>query len=310
MPWIASSSACALCLCIRTGFIKQQLRQNLRLFLAPRALVKRKYRLLFSPKTPGKAGPKGPALELIKIIVEMKQRNPIWGSPKIAQQISLVFGLDINKDVVRRILAQHYRPPPNGSSPSWLTFLGQAKDSLWSVDLFRCESTTLQTHWVLVVLDQFTRCIVGIATHTGTVDGHALCRMFNQAIKNQSAPKYLSSDHDPLFTYHRWGANLRILEIEEIKTVPYVPLSHPFVERVIGTIRRECLDKTLFWNERDLERKLLQFKDYYNGYRTHDSLQGETPAIRAETFENKVIDLANYQWKSHCRGLFQTPIAA
>ena len=109
------------------------------------------------------------------------------------------------------------------------------KDSLWSVDLFRCESITLKSHWVLVVMDQFTRRIIGFAAHAGDVDGVALCRMFNHIIAGRTPPRYLSSDHDPLFEYHRWQANLRIVDIEEIKTVPYAPVSHPFVERLIGT---------------------------------------------------------------------------
>ena len=72
-------------------------------------------------------------------------------------------------------------------------------------------------------------------------------------------------------------ANLRVLGITEIKTVPYVPISHPFVERLIGTIRREYLDRTLFWTAVDLESKLSEFKDYYNRHRTHASLAGKTP---------------------------------
>ncbi len=84
--------------------------------------------------------------------------------------------------------------------------------------------------------------------------------MFNRAVSGKGKPRYLSSDHDPLFEYHRWKANLRILDIEEVKTVPYAPLSHPFVERLIGTIRRELLDHTLFWNAADLERKLVGFQ--------------------------------------------------
>ena len=67
-------------------------------------------------------------------------------------------------------------------------------------------------------------------------------RMFNQAIARKSTPKYLNSDNDPLFEYHRWQANLRILDIEEIKSIPTTPVSHPFVERLIGTVRREFLD--------------------------------------------------------------------
>ena len=125
------------------------------LLIFHRALVQRKYRLLFSPKQKGKPGPKGPTADLIRAVVEMKQRNPTWGCPHIAEQINLAFGASINKDIVRRILAQHYRPVPTEGGPSWLTFIGHAKDSLWSLDLFRCESVALRSHWVLVVMDQW-----------------------------------------------------------------------------------------------------------------------------------------------------------
>ena len=114
--------------------------------------MKRKYRLLFTPKRRGKPGPKGPSPELIAVIVEMKRRNPRFGCRRIAQQISFTFGVDIDKDVVRRVLAKHYRPEPGSGGPSWLTFLGHSKDSLWSVDLFRCESLILESHWALTVM--------------------------------------------------------------------------------------------------------------------------------------------------------------
>ena len=113
--------------------------------------------------------------------------------------------------------------------------------------------------------------------HRGTVASADLCRMFNAAIHGRGTPRHLSTDHDPLFKAHRWTANLRILEIDEIKTVPHVPLSHPFVERLIGTIRREFLDQVLFWNALDLERKLAEFQCYYNAARSHASLEGHAP---------------------------------
>ena len=211
-----------------------------------KAMSKRKYRMLFSPDRRGKPGPKGPSIELLHAVVEMKQRNPNWGCPRIAQQIALAFNIQIDKDIVRRILANHYRPGQHSGGPSWLTFLGHMKDSLWSMDLFRCESATLRTHWVPVVMDQCTRRIVGFGVHAGTVDGVALCRMFNRAIRWQLwMPKYLSSDNDPLYRFNQWQANLRILEVTQIKSVPYVPLSHPFVERLIGTLRREYLDHSV-----------------------------------------------------------------
>ena len=103
-------------------------------------LRKRKYRRLFSPQRGPRPGPQGPNQELIDAVVAMKRRNPRWGCPRMAQQIALAFGVDIDKDVVRRILSAHYRPEADSVGPSWLTFLGHTKDSLWSCDLFRCES--------------------------------------------------------------------------------------------------------------------------------------------------------------------------
>lgn len=153
-------------------------------------------------------------------------------------------------------------------------------------------------------MDQFTRRIVGFAVHPGVVDGMAPCRMFNRAIHGQTLPKYLSSDHDPLYQFHQWQANLRILEVKEIKTVPYVPLSHPFVERLIGTIRREYLDQTLFWTAADLEEKLGAFQNYFNRHRTHSGLEGRLPQS-GET--PSTSNFASYRWQRHCRDFIKRP---
>ena len=134
--------------------------------------------------------------------------------------------------------------------------------------------------------------------------------MLNAAIHGQGAPRHLSTDHDPLFEAHRWTANLRILEIDEIKTVPHVPLSHPCVERLIGTMRREFLDHVLFWNGRDLERKLAEFQTYYNAVRGHASLEGRAPLTVADRDIVAAADLNHVRWVSHCRGLVQLPVAA
>jgi hypothetical protein len=178
------------------------------------ALKNRKYRLLYPPGGGRKPGPRGPSREVIDAIVEMKLRNPRFGCPRIAQQINLAFGLDLDKDTVRRVLAVHHKPDPESRGPSWLTTLGHAKDSLWSVDLFRAESITLTTHWIMVVMDQYTRRIIGFAVHAGNVNGPVLCRMFNDATFRQGRPKLISSDNDPLYQYRQWKANLRVLDIE------------------------------------------------------------------------------------------------
>ena len=92
--------------------------------------------------------------------------------------------------------------------------------------------------------------------------------------------------------------------------MPHVPLSHPFVERLIGTMRREFLDHVLFWNARDLERKLAEFQVYYNAARRHASLEGHTPLAFASGQTAVPADLNHVRWVCHCRDLVQLPVAA
>ena len=120
----------------------------------------------------------------------------------------------------------------------------------------------------------------------------------------------MSSDNDPLFTFHRWRSNLRVLEVEEIKSVPYTPTSHPLVERLIGSVRRELLDQTFFWNANDLQNKLNSYQAYFNDKRAHYGIDGATPAKKINDKISHVIPINHYQWKKHCRGLFQLPMAA
>ena len=96
-----------------------------------------------------------------------------------------------------------------------------------------------------------------------------------------------------------------MLDLTEVKTVPHVPLSHPFVERVIGTVRREFLDRALFWSIADLEAKLIDFQHFYNADRTHSALGGKPPEPPADK-PGPPLRLASYRWQKHCRGLYQT----
>ena len=104
----------------------------------------------------------------------------------------------------------------------------------------------------------------------------------------------------------------RILEIDELKSVPGVPTSHPFIERVIGTTRREYLDHLIFFGSRDLQNKLDHFQEYYNNHRCHSSLNMKSPRRMAEenfTAKNVVL-MDHYRWESRCNGLYQLPVAA
>ena len=119
--------------------------------------------MLFSSQRRARPGPKGQAQEVIDAVVEMKRRNPTWGCPRIAQQIALAFGVDIDKDVVRRILGKHYKPESGSGGPSWLTVLGQAKD-IHDKDLSR-ENTHLLG-------------LIGRISHEATVAGSTVLHGF------------------------------------------------------------------------------------------------------------------------------------
>ena len=129
---------------------------------------------------------------------------------------------------------------------------------------------------MLVVIDVFTRRIIGFGIERASIDGVSVCRMFNHAVAGRPPPKYVSTDHDSLFRFRRWRANLR------------VP----------------------FWNAVDLERKLETFRDYYNGHRVHRALAGLTPVQFAGALSPAPAALDHYGWQRHCRGLFELPIAA
>jgi hypothetical protein len=135
-----------------------------------------------------KPGAKGASAHLIAAVLEMKRRTPKFGCLRAAQQISYALGVDVCKDVVRRILQQHCPPGPNSNGPSSLTDLAHAKDSLWSLDLFRCESITLRSCWVLAIIDVFSRRFVGLAVEHGAVDGPVVCRMLTARGRSRACP--------------------------------------------------------------------------------------------------------------------------
>ncbi len=137
----------------------------------------------------------------------------------------------------------------------------------------------------------------------------SMVRMFYEVMsKSDRKPKYVSTDHDPLFRYSTWSTNLEFDDIKEIKTVPNIAWSHPFVERVIGSTRRKYLNDIVFLCKSDLDRKLYEFTKYYNEARVHHSLDGGTPSKKLTAKGLAKIDLNNYGWKSYCGGRYQIPV--
>ena len=178
------------------------------------------------------------------------------------------------------MLATHCRPEPGADGPSWLTLIAHAKDSVWSVDLFRVKSILLRSHWVMLVMDVFTRRIIGFGIAPTSIDGMSVCRMFNCATAGQ--PKPNTSVRITIHSFVFTAGSQTCACWRSRKSNRFRPLRFhiPFVERLIGTIRREYFDRVFFWNAADLPRKLHDYKMYYNSHRVHRSLGGSTPALR------------------------------
>ena len=160
---------------------------------------------------------------------KIDQQVTQFGYQRIAEQTAHAFGVDINRDVRTPGPGEALSRPIPGILWSLLADFpcAHTKDSLWSVDLFRGESILLRSHWVLVVIDVYTRRFIGFGIRGEFIDGATVCRLFHQAIAGQTRPRRISTDHDPPFRFHRWLANLRILEIDEIKSVPHAPMRIP-----------------------------------------------------------------------------------
>ncbi len=133
--------------------------------------------------------------------------------------------------------------------------------------------------------------------------------MFNKAISAAGQPRYLSSDNDPLFNYNQWQANLRILEIEEIKSFPYVPMSHPLVEWSVGT--RSGANTLIMFS---FGRRTISIEGSLSSTMITITivctLPRDAPAELEGGFQNPKAGLTDYFWKTHCRGLFHTPADA
>ena len=189
-----------------------------------RALLSRNYHRLFSSQKNRKPGPKGPSDDLVRVIVELKQRNAKFGCPRIAQQINKAFGVNIDKDVVRRVLAKHYRPEPYDSGPSWLTFLRHTRDSLFSIALFRRKSI-LKISSTLLAISQYTRRLIGYGISGRIFDQTVIFSLFDEVIPMFDASSSLKSIHDQCFSHHR--CRRKLFGLAGTGTVTILPRSHP-----------------------------------------------------------------------------------
>jgi hypothetical protein len=205
-----------------------------------RVLLSRNYHRLFSSLKNRKPGPKGPSDDLVRVIVELKQRNTQFGCPRIAQQINKAFGVNIDKDVVRRVLAKHYHPKPYDGGPSWLTFFRHTSDSLCSIALFQHKSIIQRIHSSLLAIGQCTRRIIDCGITGCHFDQTVVYSLLAAGIPVIEASKSLSSAHDLPFSHYR--CRRKLLGVGHTQTAPIFPRAPPFAKRRIRTRRRHHYD--------------------------------------------------------------------
>ena len=232
------------------------------------------FRLFWTWKSRRRRGGR-PAIpyEVRDLIRRMSRDNPLWGAPRIHGEL-LKLGIDVSQATVSKYMINFPRPP----SQTWRTFLRNHMHCLASMDFFVLPTATFRVLFVFIVLHHERRRIVhfDVTTHPTAI---WIKQQITEAFPWDTAPDYIIRDRDS--AYGKFvSARIKALGIEEVVTAPRTPWQNPFVERVIGSIRRECLDHVIVLNEAHLRRILDSYLDYYHRSRTHLSLGKDTPDVR------------------------------
>src|SRR5881409_649492 len=210
--------------------------------------------------------------ETAALIRRMAVTNPLWGAPRIHGEL-LKLGIDLAERTVSRLLAKR-RPPP---SQTWRTFLTNHVRDLVSIDFFTVPTARLRILFVFVVLAHDRRRVL----HFNVIEHPTAAWTAQQldAFPEDPAPSYLLRDRDQVYG-QQFRHRVKGMAIEEVLTAPHSPWQNPFAERLIGSIRRECLDHVLVLGESHLRRILARYFSYYHRARTHLALDKDAPDVR------------------------------
>jgi putative transposase len=220
-------------------------------------------------------GPGRPAVapEIRALIRRMSEANALWGAPRIHGELQKL-GLEISQATVSKYMACRRTPP----SQTWRTFLDHHVGSLVSVDFFTVPTVMFKVLFVFVVLAHNRRRVVHINV-TDAPTAQWTAQQLVEAFPWETAPRYLLRDRDAVYGV-AFSSRVQALGIREVKTAPRSPWQNPYVERLIGTLRRECLDHVIVLHETHLCRLLRDYLVYYHSARTHLSLDKDAPEPR------------------------------
>jgi len=225
-------------------------------------------------------------LQVRELIRRMCRANPMWGAPRIHGEL-LKLGIKVSEATVSKYMVKRRGPP----SQTWRTFLDNHGKEIIALDFFTVPTATFRILFVLIILSHDRRRILHVNV-TAHPTAAWTARQLQEACGLDETPGYLLRDRDAIYGehFHRQAAALRI---KEVTTAPRSPWQNPYAERIIGSIRRECLDHMIVLGERHLKRILSSYVDYYRDARTHLSLAKDTPAGRVvqPTEKGRVVAL-------------------
>ena len=203
----------------------------------------------------------------------MSRENPLWDAPRVHGEL-MKLGIKISEATVSKSMTRLPKPP----SQTWRTFFRNHANCLASIDFFVSPTATFRLLYVFIVLHHERRRIVHFGV-TANPTAAWVAQQITEAFPWDTSPRYMIRDRDSVF-----GAvvcaRIKAMGIEEVVTRPRSPWQNPFAERVIGSIRRECLDHVIVLNERHLRRILASYFDYYHRSPTHLSLDKDAPDER------------------------------
>jgi transposase InsO family protein len=232
------------------------------------------FRLFWKWKSRSRSGrPKVP-LEIRQLIRDMSLANPLWGAPRIHGEL-LKLGIDVGQTSVAKYMARRRRPPSQG----WKTFLRNHADGITSMDFFVVPTLSFRLLYGLLILKHGRRQMLwlGVTAHP---TAEWIARQLTEACGWESVPRYIIRDRDSIYG-EIFKRRLRAMGIRDRPTAPRSPWQNGHTERLIGSIRRECLDHVVVFGERHLRHLLLSYMAYYNSARTHLSLTKDAPVPRA-----------------------------
>jgi transposase InsO family protein len=203
----------------------------------------------------------------------MALENPTWGAPRIHSELCLL-GYDIVESTISKYLARLPKPP----SQSWRTFLNNHINQIASIDFFTVPTVTFQILYCFIVLKHERRKIVHFNISSNPT-AQWTAQQIKEAFPYDQSPKYLLRDRDAIYG-HVFQQYVNNMNIKEAVTAPKSPWQNPFAERLIGSIRRECLDHVIIFNRKHLHRILTSYCDYYLNVRPHLSLEKNSPIPR------------------------------